>query len=302
MVDLSRLNTEKRNSRTMTIDRLKTKEFVQLVHQEDYGAFAAVGAAAEEIATCIDVAAKKMSLGGRLIYIGAGTSGRLGVLDASECPPTYGVSPEVVVGLIAGGDTALRTAVEGAEDSSSLAGEDLMAIQLTEHDIVCGIAASGRTPYVIGGLRFAQNIQATTFAISCVEGSEISALADYSIELLVGPEVITGSTRMKAGTATKLVLNTLTTGIMVQLGKVYSNLMINMQASNEKLIHRARQIVCWACDVDERTSEDYLQACDYHVPTAIVMHICDLNASESRILLEQYDGNIQAIQRQYKEV
>lgn len=233
-----------------------------------------------------------MCEGGRLIYIGAGTSGRLGVLDASECPPTYGVDPSLVQGLIAGGKKALVSAIEDAEDSIDFAVNDLKNIQLNSQDVVCGIAASGRTPYVIGGLDYAREIGCQTISICCVTDGEISQHANYPIEVIVGPEVITGSTRMKAGTAQKLVLNMLSTSVMVKLGKVYGNLMVDVQPTNEKLKIRAISIVHQSIDVSEEIAKELLEECQYNVKLAILKGLTGKNKQECLDALEANKGNI----------
>ena len=222
-----------------------------------------------EIAKAVDLIAQKISEGGRLFYIGAGTSGRLGVLDASECPPTFGVAPDLVQGIIAGGDFALKNAVEGAEDDKSAAAKDLRAQNFSAADILVGIASSGRTPYVIAAIEHAKNLGAQTVAISCVENSELSKIADISINPITGAEVITGSTRLKAGTATKMILNMLSTGAMIRLGKVYGNLMVDVRATNEKLRDRAKRIVIAATNCSEAQAARALELCNGHAKAAI---------------------------------
>ena len=236
------LTTEKINPATRHIDECTTLDAVKLINAEDKKIAAAVEVVLPEVARAVDVIAEKLSRGGRLFYIGAGTSGRLGVLDASECPPTFGVSPEMVQGLIAGGDGALRRAVEGAEDNRSLAAQDLTAKNFCAADVLVGITASGRTPYVLGGVDFAKKIGAVTVGVSCVENSALAEVVDIAITPVTGAEALTGSTRMKAGTATKMVLNMLTTATMIKLGKVRGNLMVCVQATNDKLRDRARRI------------------------------------------------------------
>ncbi len=256
---LKGLLTESRNPRSAHIDTCSTQEIVRIINEEDKTVAEAVARETDQIALLIDAAAHAIRNGGRLIYIGAGTSGRLGVLDAAECRPTYGVDDNTVVGLIAGGRGAMFSAVEGAEDSLTLAEEELRAIDFCSRDVLVGLAASGRTPYVIGGLRYARSIGAVTGSIACTSGAEISALADIPIEVLTGPEVVTGSTRMKAGTAQKMVLNMLSTGTMIRLGKVMGNLMVDVQATNDKLKARAVRIVMEAAEVDKGTAEAALQ-------------------------------------------
>jgi len=242
-MDLNRLTTEQRNPHTRDLDLMTSQQIVAAINREDAQAPAAIEPCLPVIAALVDRIVAAFHAGGRLIYVGAGTSGRLGVLDASECPPTYGVAPEIVVGLIAGGDRALRHSVEGAEDDPELGVADVRAIGLNARDVLVGIAASGRTPYTLGAMRTARAAGATVGCIVNTPDSEMAQLADYSIVLLTGPEVVTGSTRMKSGTAQKLVLNMLSTAAMVRLGKVYSNLMVDVQASNAKLVQRATNIV-----------------------------------------------------------
>lgn len=256
---LKGLLTESRNPRSAHIDTCSTREIVRIISEEDKTVAEAVARETDRIAELIDAAAHAIQSGGRLIYIGAGTSGRLGVLDAAECRPTYGVDDNTVVGLIAGGRGAMFSAVEGAEDSLTLAEEELRAIGFCSKDVLVGLAASGRTPYVIGGLRYARSIGAVTGSIACTSGAEISALSDIAIEVLTGPEVVTGSTRMKAGTAQKMVLNMLSTGTMIRLGKVMGNLMVDVQATNDKLKARAVRIVMEAAEVDKAKAEAALQ-------------------------------------------
>lgn len=242
MIDLTSLTTEQRNPGSMNLDKMSALDIAKLINSEDYNAVGAVREVLPQVAKVIELASEKLQQGGRIIYIGAGTSGRLGVLDASECPPTFGVSPDVVVGIIAGGDGALRCAVEGAEDSTSLCEENLKDIGLNAKDIVIGLSASGRTPYVIHGLRYAGSIGCSTVAIACNKDSLIGQEADIAIEPVTGPEVLTGSTRLKAGTAQKMILNMISTGSMAMTGRVYQNLMIGVSPSNEKLKARAESI------------------------------------------------------------
>lgn len=256
---LKGLLTESRNPNSAQIDKCTTEEIVRIINAEDKTVADAVEKEALQIAKLIDAGVTAMENGGRLIYIGAGTSGRLGVLDAAECRPTYGVDDNTVVGLIAGGRGAMFSAVEGAEDSLTLAEEELRAIDFSSRDVLVGLAASGRTPYVIGGLQYAHSLGAVTGSVACTANAEISALADIPIEVLTGAEVVTGSTRMKAGTAQKMVLNMLSTGVMIRLGKVMGNLMVDVQATNDKLKARAVRIVMEAAEVDKATAELALQ-------------------------------------------
>lgn len=243
MVDLTLLTTEQRNPKSTDLDKMSAIEIAKLMNSEDFNAVAAVHEVLPQVAEAIELASERLREGGRIIYIGAGTSGRLGVLDASECPPTFGVSPDIVVGIIAGGDEALCQAVEGAEDSTSLCEEDLKGIGLNSKDLVIGLSASGRTPYVIYGLRYAGSIGCSTVAIACNKDSLVGKEADVAIEPVTGPEVLTGSTRLKAGTAQKIILNMISTGSMAMTGRVYQNLMIEVEPLNEKLKARAEGIV-----------------------------------------------------------
>ena len=249
--NFSKLTTEQRNSATLNIDKCTTLEMVRLINEEDKKVAAAVEKILPEIAAAVDIIADKLKSGGRLFYIGAGTSGRLGVLDASECPPTFGVNADMVQGMIAGGNIALTCAVEGAEDDKSAAIDDLSRKDFSAADVLVGIAASGRTPYVLGGIEYAKKISASTIGISCVENSVLAKIVDIAITPITGAEVITGSTRMKAGTATKMVLNMLTTGAMIRLGKVCGNLMVDVHATNDKLRDRAKRIVIAATGCTE---------------------------------------------------
>ena len=240
--NFAELTTEKINPATAHIDECTTLEMVALINAEDKKISAAVEKTLPAVARAVDIIAEKISRGGRLFYIGAGTSGRLGVLDASECPPTFGVPPEMVQGIIAGGDEALRRAIEGAEDNRALAAENLSEKNFCAGDVLVGITASGRTPYVLGGVEFAKNLGAVTIGVSCVENSALAKIVDIAITPVTGAEALTGSTRMKAGTATKMILNMLTTAAMIKLGKVRGNLMVCVQATNDKLRDRARRI------------------------------------------------------------
>lgn len=268
-MDFSKLTTEQRNSATANIDKCSTLEMVRLINDEDKKVAAAVEKVLPKIAEAVDLIAKKIQGGGRLIYIGAGTSGRLGVLDASECPPTFGVKPELVQGLIAGGNIALTCAVEGAEDDLAAAIKDLDEKDFSAADVLVGIAASGRTPYVLSGIEYAKKISAKTVGISCVENSALEKIVDIAITPVTGAEAITGSTRMKAGTATKMVLNMLTTGAMIRLGKVYGNLMVDVLATNDKLRDRAKRIVIAATNCTEEQAVAALEKCNGHAKSAI---------------------------------
>lgn len=291
-MDLEKLITEGRNPETMEIDKLNTLDMLKKINDEDKKVPLAVEKVISDIAKAVDSIVERMKRGGRLIYVGAGTSGRLGILDASECPPTYGTDPNLVVGIIAGGDKAIRNAVEGAEDNSNAGMQDLININLTYNDSVVGIAASGRTPYVIGALEYAKSIGAFTIGLSCNPDTRISNIADVMITPVVGPEVIMGSTRMKAGTAQKLVLNMISTCTMIKMGKVYSNLMVDVQASNEKLIERTKRIVKLATSEDDEIIERTLQKTHFNVKLAILMIVTGLDEDKAKKLLEESGGYI----------
>lgn len=291
-IDLEKLTTESRNQNTLNIDKVSTLDMVKMINEEDRKVAVAIEPELPKIAEAIDEIVKGMHKGGRLIYIGAGTSGRLGILDASECPPTYGVSEELVQGIIAGGKEAIFRAKEGAEDSKELAVEDLKNINLSKNDVVVGLAASGRTPYVIGGLNYANEIGVVTVSITCNAGSEVSKAAKISIAPVVGPEVVTGSTRLKSGTAQKLVLNMLSTGTMIKLGKVYGNLMVDVRATNEKLVERAKKIVCEATGAAREEAEKSLIETDYDVKLSIFMILSKLDKEEAKKVLDESKGYI----------
>ena len=292
MVELKKIATEQRNPNTMNIDALSTLEMVKLINREDHRVAEAVELVTDKIAAAVDVIAHRLSKGGRLIYCGAGTSGRLGILDAVECPPTYSTEPEMVQALMAGGYPAIFKAVEGAEDSKELGVEDMKGIHFSAADVLVGIAASGRTPYVLGCMEYAKQLGAPTVAVTCCPGSVLDQFADIGIAPCPGPEVITGSTRMKSGTAQKMVLNMLSTGAMIKLGKVYGNLMVDVKPSNEKLIRRCVTIVCSATECDEAAATAALEKCGYRPKTAIVMILCGVDAEEAARLLKQSDGRI----------
>lgn len=292
---LEKMITEGANRASAEIDRVSTLEMCQIINNEDKTVPLAIERVLPDIAAAIDMITAQVSAGGRLIYTGAGTSGRLGVLDASECPPTYGVAPGVVVGVIAGGDRALQHAIEGAEDDRELGINDLKNLGLNNTDVVVGIAASGRTPYVIAGLEYARKIGCRTIGISCNPGSDVSNTAELAITPVVGAEVVTGSSRMKAGTAQKLVLNMLSTGLMIKSGKVFGNLMVDVVATNEKLNARQVNIVKNATGCTEQQAEDALLACARHCKTAIIMLLKNLDATEARLRLEQHGGFIRRV-------
>lgn len=301
MVNLDALITETRNPETNDIDQVSTLEMVQKINAEDKKVAYAVEKEGKNIAIAVDAIYEKLKNGGRLIYMGAGTSGRLGILDASECPPTYGVSEELVKGLIAGGHEAIFRAVEGAEDDQELGKNDLQEIDFGDKDILVGIAASGRTPYVIGGLKYANSIGCTTIGLTCNPLSAISKVSKISISPLVGPEAVTGSTRMKAGTAQKLVLNTLTTATMIKLGKVYGNLMVDVQPSNEKLIERCKRIVVEATQVNMDEATVYLKKTDYNVKLAILLIRTKVEVEEGRKILKKCEGYLTKAIKMIKE-
>lgn len=293
--DLDRLTTEARNPRSLELDTMSAREMVDLINAEDAGVAAAVARAAPTIAEAIDVIAERMSCGGRLIYVGAGTSGRLGILDAVECPPTFSTDPSRVVGLIAGGSQAFMRAVEGAEDSPQQGAQDLEAIGLGRDDAVVGIAASGRTPYVIGALDYARKTGAATIGFSCNAEAEQIEHADLNIITVTGPEVLSGSTRMKAGTATKMVLNMLSTGAMVRQGKAWSNLMVDVRATNHKLVLRARRIVQTVTGCSEAQADEWLSRCGGEVKTAIAAFELDLEPDEARSRLAAAGGHLRKV-------
>jgi N-acetylmuramic acid 6-phosphate etherase len=289
---LADLTTEARNTSSTNIDSLSAIEIVRLINGEDARVAAAVASQADAIAAAIDVIADRLSRGGRLIYMGAGTSGRLGVLDATECPPTFNSPPGHVVGLIAGGNAALTRAVEGAEDRPELADADLKSIQIGCNDVVVGIATSGRTPYVVAGLRCARSQGCYTIALACNEESSVSREADLAITPVVGPEVLSGSTRMKAGTATKMVLNMLSTGAMIRIGKTFGNLMVDLRATNSKLRDRARRIVEAIVGVDAQVASELLTRCDAELKTAIVVGRTGCSPEDARARIKQSGGQV----------
>ena len=290
---LSTLITEQRNPNSMNVDCLSALEIVQLMNEEDKQVPLAIEKCLPQIAQAIECIVAAFQQGGRLVYIGAGTSGRLGVLDASECPPTFGVSPEMVKGIIAGGERALRHPIEGAEDSKAQAVVDLQTIQFSSKDVLVGIAASGRTPYVIGALEYAKSLGSVTVSIASNPNSAMANIVDIAIDTVVGPEVLTGSSRLKSGTAQKLVLNMLTTASMILMGKCYQNLMVDVQASNEKLKARAIRIVMQATDCDKALAEETLKQADQNAKLAIMMILSGLDRSQAEALLEKHQGKLQ---------
>lgn len=298
-MSLDKLTTEQRNANTTHIDTMSTLEMVKTINNEDEKIAPAVGTQDEKIAQAIDIGAKRYHDGGRLIYIGAGTSGRLGVLDAVELVPTYGIKPERAIGLIAGGKSAMYLAVEGAEDDPDLAEADLKKINLSEKDMVLGIAASGRTPYVIGGLDYAKKVGAATVAVACVKNSLIGQHAEIAIEAVTGPEVVTGSTRMKAGTAQKMILNMISTGIMIRQGKVYGNVMIDVLPTNEKLVERAKRIISTVTGISKEQASHVLKEADKDVGLAIVMAKTKMNKEQAETLLAENHGNVSDVLKQF---
>jgi N-acetylmuramic acid 6-phosphate etherase len=294
MMKFEHLLTETRHPDTTGIDQLSTRDMLEVINAADRSVADAVHAELGRIAEAVDGIAERLEKGGRLFYTGAGTSGRLGVLDASECPPTYNVDPGMVVGLIAGGDYALRHSIEGAEDSAEQGANDLKSHGFSAGDTLVGIAASGRTPYVLGAMRYANDLGALTVGLSCVPGSEVERQAKIPITPAVGPEVITGSTRLRAGTATKLVLNMLSTGAMIRIGMVYGNLMVNVQPTNEKLKDRAERIISAAADVDKQRAATLLEEAG-SVRVAIVMQKLGIGRDEAAKRLEAANGRLRAV-------
>ncbi|UOQ92888.1 N-acetylmuramic acid 6-phosphate etherase [Halobacillus shinanisalinarum] len=284
---INHLTTETRNQNTMKLDDMSTKEFLHVMNKEDQQVPLAVEKEIDSIENAIRLVVDSFNNGGRLIYIGAGTSGRLGILDAVECRPTFGIEFEKVRGIIAGGDHAIIKAVEGAEDKPEDGATDLKELKLTNNDTVIGLAASGRTPYVLGGLQYAKQLGAHTISVACNKKAEISRFADIAIEVVVGPEVITGSTRLKSGTAQKLIVNMISTGAMVGIGKVYENLMVDMQLTNQKLVDRAKNIIALATGVTREQAEEHLKNSLYKPKVAIVM-------IEKRCSMEEAETSLQS--------
>ncbi|MBQ9007171.1 MAG: N-acetylmuramic acid 6-phosphate etherase [Atopobiaceae bacterium] len=294
MANLSSLSTEQRNPRTTELDQMSPLQIVQAMNEEDKRAAEAVGEVLPQIAEAISLATSCLRRGGRLIYVGAGTSGRLALLDAAECPPTFGVSSDKVIGILAGGPQAFLQAVEGAEDSTTLCQEELERIGLSKDDLVIGLAASGRTPFVVHGLRHARSVGCQTVAIACVRDSKIGAEAQLAIEPETGPEVLTGSTRLKAGTAQKMVLNMISTGAMVGLHKTFQNLMVDVQQTNEKLKDRARRIVTEATDCSDERAQQALDEASGSAKIAIVAVLLGVSAAQAKQALERARGSVAA--------
>ena len=302
-MEWEQIKTENRNSRTESIDALDTLEMVRLINEEDAKVALAIQSELVHVASAVDIIVGQMRKGGRLVYSGCGTSGRLGVLDAAECPPTYSTDPGQVIGLIAGGNCAMFCAVEGAEDNGALGAADLKEIHFSAADVLVGLAASGRTPYVLGALEYAKELGAHTIGITCCPGSPLALAAEVAITPEPGPEVVTGSTRMKSGTAQKMVLNMLSTCAMIKLGKVYGNLMVDVQPTNEKLIQRCKSIESQAAKVSIEVAEGALEQCDYRPKVAIAMLLCGVDAVEAKKLLEHCEGSIARVvsERAHKE-
>ncbi|HDL7056902.1 TPA: N-acetylmuramic acid 6-phosphate etherase [Yersinia enterocolitica] len=299
-INLSSMVTESRNPASSQIDTLSALEILKVINHEDKKVPFVIEEKLPEIAQAVSLIAEAFARGGRLIYCGAGTSGRLGILDASECPPTYGTPREMVVGLIAGGNTAILQAVENAEDSREMGEQDLRDLHFNVRDVLVGIAASGRTPYVLGAMAYARSVGAGVVAISCNQNSEMSKAADIAIEALVGPEVVTGSSRMKAGTAQKLILNMLTTGAMIRSGKVYSNLMVDVEATNAKLVQRQVDIVVQATECSPKKAQAALDECNRHCKTAIMMILSGMSVEEATDILIKNKGFIRKALKEIK--
>ncbi|AXU51250.1 N-acetylmuramic acid 6-phosphate etherase [Clostridioides difficile] len=289
---LENLVTEDRNKNTLQIDKEDTLGIIELINNEDKTVAYAVEEQKESIAKAVDIIVDRMKQGGRLFYIGAGTSGRIGILDATECPPTYGVDFELVQAIIAGGNQAIFKAVEGAEDDKELGKQDIIDRGVTSKDVICGIAASGRTPYVIGAMEYAKELGCAVLSITMNPNSEMSKKADLPINIIVGAEVIMGSTRMKSGTAQKMVCNMLTTASMVKMGKVYSNLMVDVKTSNEKLVERAKRIIMIATNVKYDVAEKFLEEADNSVKLAIFMIKSGLDKDSAKNILDRQEGYI----------
>jgi N-acetylmuramic acid 6-phosphate etherase len=297
---LQNLLTEQRNSRSSEIDLADSKTIVSIINSEDKKVAESVETRLDVIAEAIDAIVVKLKKGGRLLYFGAGTSGRLGVLDAAECPPTFGTKPEIVQGFIAGGEKAMFVAQEGAEDREIYGEQEIERLNVTKYDIVTGLAASGRTPYVHGVIKKAREIGSTTIFITTVSKDQVELYADFMIDIPVGPEVIMGSTRMKSATAQKMVLNMLTTGAMIRLGKVYQNVMVDLQLTNKKLEERAKRIVMMLSDTTYEESSAFLDKADNHVKTALLMAIAKIDRHEASKALQQHDGFIRKALRDYE--
>jgi N-acetylmuramic acid 6-phosphate etherase len=291
---MDHLTTEQNNPESVAIDQMDSFQIASLMNREDLKVVAAVERVLPDVARAIEIVTRRVQAGGRLIYIGAGTSGRLGVLDASECPPTFNTPAALVVGLIAGGQRALTNAIEGAEDNRQAGADDLRAVEVDSKDVVCGIATSGRTPYVLGGLAYAQSLGAATLGVTCNEASELTQVSDVLIAPVVGPEILSGSTRLKAGTATKMVLNMISTGTMIRIGKTFGNWMVDLRATNVKLKDRSIRIVSGITGLSREESELLLVRCDGEVKTAIVSHALGVDKIQAQRRLEVCAGRLRA--------
>lgn len=300
-MDLNKLQTELRNEDSQGIETKSTGQIISIINSEDQKVAYAVRESLKDIEKAVDIIYEKVLNGGRLIYIGAGTSGRLGVLDASECPPTYGVSYDLIQGIIAGGDRALRFAAEGAEDDEEAIKDDLEKIKFSNKDVLMGIAASGRTPYVVSGLKYANEIGATTVSMSNVKNSLLSQNAKYPIEVIVGPEIVTGSSRMKAGTSQKMVLNMITTTLMIKLGKIYNGYMVDVRPSNEKLVNRSINIISSTTGLSKEEAKKYLEKSGMDVKLAIIMGLGQIEKDVAEKLLQENGGNVALVIRNLKE-
>lgn len=300
MLDLNLLDTEGINENSLEIDSMSTLDILKTINEEDKKVALTIEEVLPDIEKAIDAIYSKVKNEGRLVYIGAGTSGRLGVLDASECPPTFGVEPTMVRGVIAGGIEALYSAIEGAEDDANQGVEDLKAISFSKNDVLVGLAASGRTPYVLGALKYANELGSVTVSISCVRQAKISAVAKFPIEAVVGSEIVTGSTRMKAGTAQKLILNMISTTIMIKLGKVYGNLMVDVKATNEKLKIRAKNIIEMTTGLNGEEAQKVYEKSGFSVKNAIVMEKTGLEKDEALNLLSENEGRIAHALKKFK--
>jgi N-acetylmuramic acid 6-phosphate etherase len=289
---LNHLTTESRNTETMHLDEMSIQEALITMNDEDQFVPKAIEPIIPELTKVIKEAISKFKQHGRLIYIGAGTSGRLGVLDAAECVPTFNTSPDEVIGIIAGGSKAMTEAVEGAEDNEEQGKDDLKAIQLSKKDIVIGISASGRTPYVKAALAFANEVGAVSVSLSCNTNSEMSKLSQYALEVPVGPEVLTGSTRLKSGTAQKLILNMISTMTMIGVGKVYDNLMVDLKPTNQKLIQRSIRIIKDICDLNDEEAKLLYEKADQNIKTAVMMYLCDTTKDDAQNKLLKHNGVI----------
>ncbi len=301
MIDLSKLSTEENNPNSKNIELQDSFEIIKRINEEDKKVAFCVEKKLSSISRLIDAILSKYTKDTRVIYVGAGTSGRLGILDASECPPTYGVSFEKFQGIIAGGNEAIFKAKENAEDNKEQGKQDLISLNLTENDAVIGLAASGRTPYVLGAVEYANSIGAVTGSITCSENSDLSKVSQYPIEVTVGPEIVTGSTRMKAGTAQKMILNMISTAIMIKMGKVFSGYMVDVKTSNSKLIERAKRIIMKTTGSDYETAEKILAAASNDVKTAIAMILLDIDRETATEKLEKYDNNVAKLIHEYSD-